>query len=161
MAGKSTFTHDKADTICEQLMEGRSLHSICKQEGMPSIGTVMKWLRENPAFSTQYAHAREAQAEVMGDKMVQLALEPEKNADPQMLRVQIDAIKWAAGRMRPAKYGEANLIRKRADLEFEREMVNITPEASEDENLPQLDRKQLARVIWHIVNSKQKSEPTS
>ena len=157
MAGKSTYTHDMADAICEQLMEGRSLHSICKQKDYPSIGTVMKWLRENPAFSQQYAHAREAQAEVMGDKVVSIAMEPEKNADPQMLRVQIDAIKWAAGKMRPLKYGEPNLLKKKVDAEFEREMINITPE-KDDEEIRLLDKKQLARAVWAALYNPDKEK---
>ena len=143
--------HSKVqDTICEQLTEGRSLHSICKDEDMPSIGTVMKWVRENTAFSQQYAHAREAQAEIMSDKMVQLALEPEKDADPQQLRMQMDAIKWAAGKMRPSKYGEANLLKRRADQDYDREMINITPTTDEGE-VELLDKKELARVIWHTL----------
>jgi hypothetical protein len=151
MAGKSTYSQDKADAICEMLMEGRSLREIVDMKDMPAMSTVLKWLRENSSFSSQYAHAREAQAELMGDKMVELALHPPKGQDPQMLRVQMDAIKWAAGKIKPAKYGEANLLRKRADLEFEREMIDITPQEAEER--PPMDRKQFARVMWYLLNA--------
>jgi hypothetical protein len=57
------------------------------------------------------AHTSSPQAELMGDRMIEIALDPPKNADPNMLRVQMDAIKWAAGKMRPAKYGAANSVK--------------------------------------------------
>ena len=151
MAGKSTFSHDKADAVCEKLMEGRSLHSICKDKSLPSVGTVMKWLRENPSFSQQYAHAREAQAELMGDKMVEFALEMPENADWQRVKMQMDAIKWAAGKLKPVKYGEANILKRRTDRQIDEELVNITPE--EEVNPIPRDKKQLARVIWYMLNS--------
>jgi len=131
-------------------MLGMSLRNICLKKEMPCIATVMKWLRLNPEFAAQYAHAREAQAELMGDRMVELALNPPKNADPNMLRVQMDAIKWAAGKMRPAKYGADQLLRRRADDDYDREMLNITPD-EDPADVHRLDKKQLARVIWHTL----------
>ena len=151
MAGRpSKYTEDLTEEICLLLMLGMSLRNICLKKEMPCIATVMKWLRLNPEFAAQYAHAREAQAELMGDRMVELALNPPKNADPNMLRVQMDAIKWAAGKMRPAKYGADQLLRRRADDDYEREMLNITPD-EDPADVHRLDKKQLARVIWHTL----------
>lgn len=137
--------------ICRKLASGVSLETICKPRLMPNIWTVYRWLNRHPEFSKDYARARELQAETMADRMVQIAMEDQGSKDPQMLRVKIDAIKWAAGKMRPTKYGEANLLKKRTDLEFEREMIDITPKPTDDEHL--LNKKQLARVIWHTLFS--------
>ena len=151
MAGRpSKYTEDLTEEICLLLTLGMSLRNICLKKEMPCIATVMKWLRLNPEFAAQYAHAREAQAELMGDRMVELALNPPKNADPNMLRVQMDAIKWAAGKMRPAKYGADQLLRRRADDDYDREMLNITPD-EDPADVHRLDKKQLARVIWHTL----------
>ena len=151
MAGRpSKYTEDLTEEICLLLMLGMSLRNICLKKEMPCIATVMKWLRLNPEFAAQYAHAREAQAELMGDRMVEIALNPPKDADPNMLRAQMDAIKWAAGKMRPAKYGADQLLRRRADDDYDREMLNITPD-EDPADVHRLDKKQLARVIWHTL----------
>jgi hypothetical protein len=143
--------HDAVQAkICQQLMTGSSLREICRQKDMPGLETVMGWLRVNPVFSVQYAQAREAQAEMMADRMIEIALNPPKNVDPAVLRAQMEAIKWAAGKMKPAKYGADQLLRRRADDDYEREIINITPEP-DGGDVPRLDKKQLARVIWHTL----------
>lgn len=145
------------EKICQLLTEGHSLHAIVKMDGMPTKTTVLRWLKENPAFCVQYAHAREGQSELMADKMVEIALDPPKNADPQLLRVQMDAIKWAAGKMRPLKYGEPNLLKKMVDHEFERKMIDITPDKGEEE-VQLLDKKQLARAVWAALYNPDKEK---
>lgn len=143
--------HDAVqEKICQQLMTGMSMREICQHKDMPHMETVMGWLRTNTAFSVQYAQAREAQAEMMADRMIEIALNPPKNMDPAILRAQMEAIKWAAGKMKPAKYGADQLLRRRADDDYEREIINITPEP-DGGDAPRLDKKQLARVIWHTL----------
>jgi hypothetical protein len=45
----SSFTHEKADYICEQLATtSKSLRKICEEEGMPTVRTVLNWLAEEP-----------------------------------------------------------------------------------------------------------------
>ena len=144
--------HSKVqEEICNLLMNGKSLNSIVKMKGMPEKVTVLRWLRKDAAFCTQYALAREAQAELMGDKMVEFALEMPENADWQRVKMQMDAIKWAAGKLKPVKYGEANILKRRTDRQIDEELVNITPE--EEVNPIPRDKKQLARVIWYMLNS--------
>ena len=143
--------HDAVqEKICQQLMTGMSMREICQDKDMPHMETVMGWLRTNTAFSVQYAQAREAQAEMMADRMIEIALNPPTNMDAAVLRAQMEAIKWAAGKMKPAKYGADQLLRRRADDDYEREIINITPE-TDGGDVPRLDKKQLARVIWHTL----------
>lgn len=92
----SGFTQALADRICTRIMEGQSLRTICKAQGMPALSSVFKWLNENPAFSDQYARAREVQADLLADDTVDIA---DTEQDPQKARVRIDARKWKAGQM--------------------------------------------------------------
>ncbi len=104
MAGRpSKFSADVADRICERLADGESLVKICRDDDMPGLRTVMRWAAENGDFGTEYARAREAQAEVMDDKIMTTADEIE---DPAVARVQIDAYKWRAAKLAPKRYGD-------------------------------------------------------
>lgn len=122
----STYSDDLASRICERMAEGESLRKICAEKGMPAKSTVFKWLGEHEAFSDQYARARIAQADKYVDELVDIADEG-KNEDAQILRLRMDARKWAASKLAPKKYGE------RLDLNHSGGMsVNI---ASDDADL--------------------------
>ncbi|CAN7612317.1 terminase small subunit protein [Neorhizobium sp. LjRoot104] len=123
MSGVSTFTEATGDRICERIAEGESLRTICRDEDMPAMSTVFKWLASNETFSEQYARARETQADALFDEILDIADTPmigqKTKADKEgnivevttgdMIehrRLQVDARKWMAGKLRPKKYGE-------------------------------------------------------
>jgi hypothetical protein len=125
MAGRpSEFSQETADAICDRLADGESLRSICDDEAMPAKSTVFKWLAEKPAFSDQYARAREAQADALFDDILSIADDgrndwmERKNKDDQNLgwvengealrrsALRVDARKWMAGKLKPKKYGD-------------------------------------------------------
>lgn len=93
-----------ADAILERLANGESMVQICSSDEMPGLRTVMRWAVDNTDFGIEYAQAREAQAEVMDDKILTAA--DGAKADPQAARVQIDAYKWRAAKLAPKRYGE-------------------------------------------------------
>ena len=109
-----------ADKICERLADGESMRSICRDENMPDTKTVLRWLSQNENFRTQYAHARELQADALADQILDISNTPVmgeiettkewgteiKRADMiEHRRLQIDARKWYAGKLRPKVYG--------------------------------------------------------
>lgn len=100
----SIYSDEIAERILEGLAEGQSLVQICAADDMPGLRTVMRWAAENEDFGTEYARAREAQAEVMDAKILTAA--DEAKADPQAARVQIEAYKWRAAKLAPKKYGD-------------------------------------------------------
>ncbi len=72
----TTFTHELADRICEQLIEGSSLRTICRNGAMPNRSTVFRWLAANEAFRVQYARARELQADTFFEDNRMQATQP-------------------------------------------------------------------------------------
>jgi len=108
MARPSKFTQKVADTICERLIGGDSLRRICAEKDMPCEKTVFSWLGQHAAFLQQYAHAREVQGEIYADRAVEEALSAN---DAQLGRLRMDALKWAAGKLAPKKFGEAVQLR--------------------------------------------------
>ena len=134
MAGRpSIYTDELAALICEQIADGKSLRSICDAEGMPNRGTVFRWLAQSEAgdkiFSNQYAHARQVQADVLFEEILEIADEEvtmikrskhhpgteDGDADVEVVfdptavqrnRLRVDSRKWMAGKLRPKVYGE-------------------------------------------------------
>lgn len=119
------FTPALGTQICERLMLGESLRTICTDETMPDRATVARWLAADRDFCDQYARAREVQADVLADEALAIAdnqlmgevvTVTEKPDGPEMKtvtvdmiehrRLQVDARKWAAGKLAPKKYGD-------------------------------------------------------
>src|ERR1041385_4379143 len=108
MARPSSYTQEKADAICERLINGESLRKICLDPDMPDASTVCRWLahEDNELFRQQYARAREAQADTLADEILDIADDgsndfmgdDEKyNGDAvQRSKLRVDARKWLA-----------------------------------------------------------------
>lgn len=101
--GSSEYTEAVADEICERLALGESLNHICSGSTMPAHTTVLRWLAAETAFRTQYAHARQLQADFYHDEVTDIA---DNATDASLARLQIDARKWKASKLAPKKYGD-------------------------------------------------------
>lgn len=99
----SEMTEGICDEICMRLSMGQSLNRICFDEHIPARTTVYQWLLKNREFAHKYAQARENQAESFFDEAIDIAREHE---DPQKARVIVDTLKWAAGKLKPKKFGD-------------------------------------------------------
>jgi len=123
----SSFTEESARAICERIMAGDSLRSICAEEGMPERRTVFRWLAANETFRHQYARAKAVQADVMAEEITEIAddgtndwMDQQGENAPtgwklngehvQRSRVRIDARKWLMGKLAPKKYGESSSL---------------------------------------------------
>ena len=115
------FTQEVADLICERLANGESLRWICKDAALPGLTTVMKWLLQNESFVKQYARAREIQADVLAEEIVDISNTPQEGVKTiikttgieehrgdmiEHRRLQVDARKWYASKLAPKKYGD-------------------------------------------------------
>ena len=128
MPPPTSFTQALADTICDYLAEGKSLRQIEKIKGMPSARTVYRWLAEpgNGAFRQQYAYAREAQADIMGEEMLDIADDGsndfmtitkgdasyviENKEWTSRSKLRVDARKWLMSKLAPKKYGDSKQV---------------------------------------------------
>ena len=111
MGRPSVFTQELADNICSRLANGESLRAICnseRDESIPSIGTILRWVGENEDFQKQYARAREIQAETHADDIVSIADGPlmDDSVKTARDRLRVDARKWVASKLLPKKYGD-------------------------------------------------------
>ncbi len=123
MARPSKYSQQLADAICDLLVDGKSLRTICSTAKMPSRSTVIRWLAENEAFRNQYARARELQADTLAEEILDIAdkavlgerlkkdgkgkvLERQTGDMVERSKLMIDVRKWYAGKVQPKKYGE-------------------------------------------------------
>lgn len=108
MGRPSSFTQEIADEICSQLASGESIRAICDdEEGLPSATTVFRWLAKYPEFREQYMCAREARADARFERIDGVVEDMRTGAiDHNQARVEIDAIKWQAGKESPKRYGD-------------------------------------------------------
>lgn len=114
MAAASIFTQEIADEICEQLMLGKTLTKICKQEGMPHYTTIVKWLAKNEKFREEYQFARNVGYEKMSDDILDIADDNSADVDTNgkeiwdtinRARLKVDTRKWLLSHALPKKYG--------------------------------------------------------
>lgn len=118
MGRPSTFTQEIADVICDRIADGESLRAVCNtDDGMPSKGTVLRWLAESETFQVQYARAREEQADKYADEIIEIADEDGTTEKENVgvvydstavarNRLRVDARKWVASKLKPKKYGD-------------------------------------------------------
>lgn len=120
----STYSVELTDVICKRLSEGESLRQICKDKNMPVQSTVYLWLLDEnkKEFSEKYAAARNSQAEVLFDEILEIAddgtndymareldsgtIEVLNSEHIQRSRLRVDTRKWYLSKVLPKKYGE-------------------------------------------------------
>lgn len=89
---------------------------------MPDCATVFAWMRRFPEFLKQYARAKEESADAMAEDILDIADTPQIGAvtktkpdgsvetrEGDMIehrRLQVDARKWLASKLKPKKYGD-------------------------------------------------------
>ena len=92
---------DFAD-IFKRMACGKSLRAICAADGLAE-SSVRYRITADKELAAQYARAREAQADHYAEKIVD---EAETATDAALGRLKMDALKWAASKMAPKRYGE-------------------------------------------------------
>lgn len=98
------LSDDQRAHILSELADGKSLRSICRDDNMPVVSTIMKILSNDAEFAEQYAHARRAGDDAMAEDIQAIADDGE--LDPNDRRIRIDARKWLLAKRQPKKYGD-------------------------------------------------------
>ena len=117
------FSQEIFDEICVRIAEGESLRKICKDEKMPSLVSVWKWLNNSEELVKQYTRAREEQAETFVDEILDIA---DENKDDTSIdengkliinqeviarsRLRVDSRKWIASKLKPKRFGDYTKI---------------------------------------------------
>ena len=104
----SHYTVRIGDMICQEVALGRTLKDALTKVGFlaPSMPTVWKWMDENDDFRHKMDRARQLQADMMTDRMLELANEVlTKPSAASAYKVASDIMKSLAEVRNPGKYG--------------------------------------------------------
>lgn len=115
------YTDELALKILDEISTTHhGLKKVCKNNGL-AVSTLLIWLRDDKEFSILYARAKEAQADLLADEILSIAdkerelIETVSNSEGEYQtrkdniarsRLQVDARKWLAAKLKPKKYGD-------------------------------------------------------
>lgn len=105
---RAHYTDYVAKQICEKIALGNSLKATLAEIGpmAPSMPTFWRWLDEYPEFKAKYDRARQMQADIHADTMLDMARDAFDNpSKAAAIRVATDILKWQAEIRDPKKYG--------------------------------------------------------
>lgn len=104
----SSYNPEIGKKICEFIIGGNPLvPDKLRDEGLPSVTTIFRWLAAHEGFRKDYAYAREIQANVYADETVMIA---DTCTDAAKARVQLDARKWHASHTNPKVWGDIQRV---------------------------------------------------
>lgn len=124
MGRPSLYSQELADEICSRLAEGQSMRTVCREEHIPHMATIFRWLREHEEFREQYARAKEEAADALVEEMLEISDDGTNDwmekldsdggcvgyqlngEHVQRSRLRVDTRKWIASKLKPKKYGE-------------------------------------------------------
>ena len=121
--GRTLYTPELAEEICERIAKGETLSEVCRSEGMPPRTSVLEWAAtDRDGFADKYAYARDRQIEHWADELLSISddgsndwMERNERNNPgwqlngehvQRSRLRSDNRKWLLSKLRPDKYGE-------------------------------------------------------
>lgn len=124
MGAKIEKTKQLKDKICELIAtSNKGLRAVSKEAGV-GITFLLEWLRNDSEFAAQYARAKQEQADILFEEILEIADEtsndtihvPGKNGGEgydvpnkewiDRSKLRVDARKWAASKLAPKKYGD-------------------------------------------------------
>lgn len=133
--------------IIELVYDGNRLTQICKIEGAPRIGTVMRWRERFPSFAADLERAQRALAAVMAEESVDDAVEQ----DPKKAKVMGESKRWLA-----AKYDDRFADKQKVDFA---DMSNLSRQEVEEQLAMLLlnGSKELRQKLDELLNREAKT----
>jgi hypothetical protein len=102
-SGRSTYTPQMAEAVCEAVRWGQSLSEVVAQPGMPSFKAIYRWLKNEPAFRALYVEACDWRAGWLAFQ-IQGVAEDSTFADLADAKRQVAALEGRIGRLTPKVY---------------------------------------------------------
>lgn len=111
---------ERFEELLESIAIGTPISKACQAVGFPRC-TLYRELdkegEEGDRIRDKYARARELQADAHADRIMELSEDVlEGKYDYNSARVAIDALKWAASKLRPKVYGDRIEVDSKRDV---------------------------------------------
>ena len=101
------YTKELGKQICSLIARGESIRKLVKKKEMPSAASIFNWLldEDKKEFLEQYEQARNIQAELMFDEILEIA--DQKDVQRTIRdRLRVDTRKWYLSKVLPKKFGD-------------------------------------------------------
>lgn len=116
----SSYTKELGKEICYRIALGEAVKTICTDEAMPASSTIYLWLldEEKKEFSENYMRARNIQAELMFEELLEIADDAtndwmerrgEQVEDHEVTnrsKLRVETRKWYLSKVLPKKFGD-------------------------------------------------------
>lgn len=121
----SDIESEYVDLLCAAISTSeKGMNRICKaiqkeNPDFPSVWSFLRMFRDNAGYAQQYARAKEEQADVLADQIIDISDDdscdvafkddgtPYVNQENiQRAKLRVDSRKWIAARLKPKKYGD-------------------------------------------------------
>jgi hypothetical protein len=139
--GRPTLkTPELCDKICKQLAEGMTLKSVLEQPGMPGRTTVHDWEKADESFARELARARELQAVVWAEDVVNISDDDKMTTHEAIgrARLRMQSRQWLAGKYNAQFADKPNQTQVNVGVSV------VLPEAERVKLLERRDRALLA-----------------
>lgn len=122
MGRPTRYNEDVCSEICFRLSNGESTRKITRDDHMPAMATLFKWLNENNNFMERYTQAKKEMVECMASELTEIADDSTNDFYEKKLKngevavavdnelvnrskLRVDTRKWVCERLMPNKYG--------------------------------------------------------
>jgi hypothetical protein len=108
----------------------------CQQSGEMNYTKFYEYINEDPLRAERYAQACDDRAEMIFEKMKEIAENPEEGVETMIndktgvtitrkdqlghRRLVVDTYKWTLSKLKPKKYGDRNFVNMEAEIKDER-----------------------------------------
>jgi len=135
--------------VLMQMSAGKSLSTVLREPNMPPWTTFNRMLRKSEELRSAYDKAVQDRADRLADEIIELAdadppdgLEgPALNAWVQQKRLQVDARKWVASKLKPKTYGD------RIDVSVVDQRISVIDAINEAQARVSYDKSNITDVL--------------
>jgi hypothetical protein len=136
------------EEVVSRMATGKSLSSVLREPGMPPWATFNRMLRSNEQLRVAYDKAVQDRADKLADEIIELSdavmpeglRGPEASAWVQQKRLQVDARKWVASKLKPRTYGD------RIDVSVVDQRISVIDAINEAQARVEYDRSNVTDI---------------
>lgn len=129
------YTKELGEKICDLVADGWAFNKACDKCGVTKR-TGYNWLREYEEFKDMYTFACECRADDVVDSILSLVQGIDTSSEfakeeIQKKRLEVYAMQWIAGKMRPKKYNDRLIVDHGGSIKHNVSISEMTDEELE------------------------------
>lgn len=124
---------DIADAVVEWISAGKTMRSLCAQDGMPCRQTIDKWKAKDEEFRSRIARARDDGHDCLAESLLDLAKKPvDDMVELQRRKFEADTTLKLIAKWDPRRYGDRTKVEHEGSVTFTQLVEQSYSSASEN-----------------------------